>query len=88
MASPESTTQSSAPAKLGKYFKDAGIFGIAQQLLKLTSLVTLPVLTKKMGVDQYGLLAMFNAAAGFAVWFVLWSGFGDLFGIWKCLAVG
>lgn len=73
LASPESTTQSSAPAKLGKYFKDAGIFGIAQQLLKLTSLVTLPVLTKKMGVDQYGLLAMFNAAAGFAVWFILWS---------------
>jgi O-antigen/teichoic acid export membrane protein len=33
----------------------------------------LPILTKKLGVEQYGLFAIFNAAAGFAVWFILWS---------------
>ncbi|MEE2753704.1 MAG: oligosaccharide flippase family protein [Candidatus Latescibacterota bacterium] len=57
----------------GRYFKDAGLFGITQQLLKLTSLATLPILTKKLGVEQYGLFALFNTAAGLAVWFILWS---------------
>ncbi|MEE2753535.1 MAG: hypothetical protein VX910_06090, partial [Candidatus Latescibacterota bacterium] len=61
------------PTRFGRYFKDAGLFGIAQQLLKLTSLATLPVLTKKLGIEQYGLFALFNASAGFAVWFILWS---------------
>ena len=58
---------------IGKYLRDAGTFGLAQQILKLSSLITLPIITKKLGVDQYGILALANTFAGFLVWFVLWS---------------
>ena len=71
-AMPKEVTDA-AQFSLGKYLKDASVFGLAQQLLKLSSLVTLPLITKKLGVDQYGLLTLTNALSGFLVWFVLWS---------------
>lgn len=63
----------STSKNLGNYLKDAGFFGLAQQFLKLSSLITLPIITKKLGVDQYGVLALTNTLSGFIIWFILWS---------------
>ncbi|MBS13340.1 MAG: hypothetical protein CME19_17260 [Gemmatimonadetes bacterium] len=55
------------------HLKDSGAFGIGQILVKLTSLITLPVLIKTLGEHDYGRLATVNAASGLLVWVVLWS---------------
>lgn len=55
------------------YTKEIGVYGSVQQLIGLSSLIMLPIITKKLGVEQYGVMSLANTTSNFLIWFVLWS---------------
>lgn len=53
------------------YLSDVGIYSVVQLiLLPLSGLVTLALITKGLGVSDYGIYALLMATAGMLVWFV------------------